>query len=71
MLQGLARAATGREGLSDRSIQEEPSSQATLAVILLGDFFPPSFFFPLLTILTVFETIVDHHSIIVSLKRLQ
>lgn len=58
----------GGEGFSDWSIQEEPSSQATLAVILLGDFFlppPPHFFFPpLFTILKVFETIVDHHSVV-------
>lgn len=41
------RAATRREGFSDWSIQEELSSQATLAVTLLGDSFSPSFsFFP-------------------------
>jgi len=43
-----ARAATRREGFSDWSIQEEPSSKATLAVLWLGDFFPPPLFFPLL-----------------------
>lgn len=69
MLQVLDQGSLdqGGEGFSDWSIQEEPSSQATLAVILLGDPFSPlSFFFPppLLTVLKVFETIVDQHSVI-------
>lgn len=48
MLQILGQGSLdqGGEGFSDWSIQEEPSSQATLAVILLGDPFSPlSFFF--------------------------
>lgn len=65
-----ARAATRREGFSDWSIQEDTSSKATLAVLWLGDFFPP--FLPppppLLTLLKIFETIVDHHTIVVSLR---
>lgn len=48
MLQVLGQGSLdqGGEGFSDWSIQEEPSLQATLAVILLGDPFSPlSFFF--------------------------